>query len=89
MAVISALTMSVFCPSELQLRSLKRTQKGTAAERTYDCTYELYKNLAWRQQLQKQNRESVTDLRFKTRMKKLAHLVSYLSRMESILHKEM
>ena len=85
MAVISALTMSVFCPSELQMRSLKRT----AAERTYDCTYELYKNLAWRQQLQKQNRESVTDLRFKTRMKKLAHLVSYLSRMESILHKEM
>ena len=85
MAVISALTMSVFCPSELQMRSLKRT----AAESTRDYTKRLYTLLPGDSWLQKQNNKRETDLRFKTQLKKLAHLVSYLSRMESILHKEM
>ena len=30
-----------------------------------------------------------TDLRFKTQLKKLAHLFSYLSRLERILHKRL
>ena len=47
-------------------------------------------SLAWRQLVtEAEQTENKRIFGSKTQLKKLAHLVSYLSRMESILHKRM
>ena len=85
MAVVSALTMSVFLPKRI---TLAESQKNCSKSDLRNIQiYRLYNLLLGDSWLQKQNKHELNGSSVQNSTKKLAHLFSYLSRMESILHK--